>query len=198
MQTRDGNDEVIVGAGNMVWTGSMWVPVSTQNRLPVDAAVSSTVDVSDRADRQLGKVALSGQLPSFTAVVPVSGVAAKEGVIYDLQGSRQLSFVSNDSQVERMYVALPGVVSDKFDESPIGSFPVGWTPGPDSEEGFSVEYDPEYGIHLRTHLTGTTRHQYIVIDNVPPVAPSGYIAAQMDLRFISTARANPALIFSAI
>src|SRR5690606_13585147 len=44
-----------------VWTGSMWVPVSTQNRLPVDAAVSGTVDVSDRADRQLGKVALSGQ-----------------------------------------------------------------------------------------------------------------------------------------
>src|SRR5690606_17482215 len=39
---------------------SMWVPVSTQNRLPVDAAVSGTVDVSDRADRQLGQVALSG------------------------------------------------------------------------------------------------------------------------------------------
>jgi len=60
MQTRDGNDEVIVGAGNMVWTGSMWVPVSTQNRLPVDAAVSGAVDVSDRADRQLGQVTLSG------------------------------------------------------------------------------------------------------------------------------------------
>lgn len=40
----------------------MWVPVSTQNRLPVDAAVSGTVDVSDRADRQLGKVALTGQV----------------------------------------------------------------------------------------------------------------------------------------
>lgn len=58
-QTRDGRDEIIVGAGNMVWTGSMWVPVSAQNRLPVDAAVSGTVDVSDRADRQLGKVELS-------------------------------------------------------------------------------------------------------------------------------------------
>src|SRR5690606_28289758 len=32
--------------GNMVWTGSMWVPVSTQNRLPVDAAVSGTVALS--------------------------------------------------------------------------------------------------------------------------------------------------------
>lgn len=39
-QTRDGKDEVIVGAGSMVWTGSMWVPVSDQNRLPVEATLS--------------------------------------------------------------------------------------------------------------------------------------------------------------
>lgn len=39
-QTRDGKDEVFVGAGNMVWTGSMWVPVSAQNRLPVEATLT--------------------------------------------------------------------------------------------------------------------------------------------------------------
>src|SRR5690606_5359418 len=68
-QTRDGKDEVIVGAGNMVWTGSMWVPVSTQNRLPVDAAVSGAVDVSDRADRQLGQVTLSGSVVEIERVL---------------------------------------------------------------------------------------------------------------------------------
>lgn len=47
MQTRDGNDEVIVGAGNMVWTGSMWVPVSAQNRLPVEATLSGQIVDSD-------------------------------------------------------------------------------------------------------------------------------------------------------
>ena len=45
-QTRDGKDEVIVGAGNMVWTGSMWVPVSAQNRLPVEATLSGRLPPS--------------------------------------------------------------------------------------------------------------------------------------------------------
>src|SRR5690606_3420284 len=40
-------------------------PISAANRLPVDAAVSGTVDVSDRADRQLGKVALTGQIVEY-------------------------------------------------------------------------------------------------------------------------------------
>lgn len=44
-QTRDGKDEIIVGAGNMVWTGSMWVPVSNQNRLPVEATLSGQIEV---------------------------------------------------------------------------------------------------------------------------------------------------------
>src|SRR5690606_3739701 len=60
LELLDGQAFPVVGAGAMVWNGTMWVPVSTQNRLPVDAAVSGTVDVSDRADRQLGKVTLSG------------------------------------------------------------------------------------------------------------------------------------------
>lgn len=36
-QTRDGKDEIIVGAGNMVWSGSMWVPVDQNNPLEVRA-----------------------------------------------------------------------------------------------------------------------------------------------------------------
>src|SRR5690606_9272128 len=62
LELLDGQVFPVVGAGAMVWNGTMWVPVSTQNRLPVDAAVSGTVDVSDRADRQLGQVTLSGSL----------------------------------------------------------------------------------------------------------------------------------------
>src|SRR5690606_14805237 len=40
-------------------------PIWAANRLPVGAAVSGTVDVSDRADRQLGKVALTGQIVEY-------------------------------------------------------------------------------------------------------------------------------------
>src|SRR5690606_17631495 len=44
-------------------------PISAANRLPVDAAVSGTVDVSDRADRQLGKVTLTGSIPAGSALI---------------------------------------------------------------------------------------------------------------------------------
>lgn len=54
-QTRDGNDEIIVGAGNMVWTGSMWVPVSDQNRLPVEATLSGQIPSGSNT---IGKVAI--------------------------------------------------------------------------------------------------------------------------------------------
>src|SRR5690606_7660368 len=72
----------VVGAGVMVWNGTMWVPVSTQNRLPVDAAVSGTVDVSDRADRQLGRVALTGRKPSITRIADAVTVTAGAEVAF--------------------------------------------------------------------------------------------------------------------
>lgn len=43
LELLEGQAFPVVGAGAMVWNGTMWVPVSTQNRLPVDAAVSGTV-----------------------------------------------------------------------------------------------------------------------------------------------------------
>lgn len=53
-QTRDGKDELIVGAGAMVLdSGSgMWLPVSAANRLPVEATITgSVVDSVDNAVR---------------------------------------------------------------------------------------------------------------------------------------------------
>lgn len=54
------------GAARSILYGPDGNPISAANRLPVDAAVSGTVDVSDRADRQLGQVALTGRIVKRT------------------------------------------------------------------------------------------------------------------------------------
>src|SRR5690606_33537161 len=68
MQTRDGNDEVIVGAGNMVWTGSMWVPVSAQNRLPVEATLTGSLPSGSNL---LGRVQIDGVTGTGGGALPV-------------------------------------------------------------------------------------------------------------------------------
>src|SRR5690606_27834214 len=40
LELLDGQVFPVVGAGAMVWNGTMWVPVSDQNRLPVEATLS--------------------------------------------------------------------------------------------------------------------------------------------------------------
>jgi len=91
-------------------------PISTANRLPVDATVSGTVDVSDRADRQLGKVTLSGRnvqsqtvLPRavrtdstfFTVTVPAGAVACLiQYRIYSVTGT-------NPATLLRSFLAAP-------------------------------------------------------------------------------------------
>jgi len=40
LELLDGQAFPVVGAGAMVWNGTMWVPVSAQNRLPVEATLS--------------------------------------------------------------------------------------------------------------------------------------------------------------
>src|SRR5690606_16236984 len=60
------------------------------NRLPVDAAVSGTVDVSDRADRQLGKVALSGHSPPTLVFINSDTVVpAGASVSWELSSSER-------------------------------------------------------------------------------------------------------------
>lgn len=44
LQQRDGKDEPITLAGNMVLVGNLWVPVSAANRLPVDATLSGRTE----------------------------------------------------------------------------------------------------------------------------------------------------------
>lgn len=51
------------GAPRAILYGPNGQPISSSNRLPVDAAVSGTVDVSGDPDRELGKVTLTGHLP---------------------------------------------------------------------------------------------------------------------------------------
>jgi len=48
------------GAARSVLYGPNGQPISSSNRLPVD--VGGAVDISDRADRQLGQVTLSGRI----------------------------------------------------------------------------------------------------------------------------------------
>src|SRR5690606_6853961 len=43
LELLDGQAFPVVGAGAMVWNGTMWVPVSDQNRLPVEATLSGRV-----------------------------------------------------------------------------------------------------------------------------------------------------------
>src|SRR5690606_22409462 len=45
LELLDGQAFPVVGAGAMVWNGTMWVPVSTQNRLPVEATLSGSLEV---------------------------------------------------------------------------------------------------------------------------------------------------------
>src|SRR5690606_35103148 len=42
LELLDGQAFPVVGAGAMVWNGTMWVPVSDQNRLPVEATLSGS------------------------------------------------------------------------------------------------------------------------------------------------------------
>lgn len=43
LELLDGQAFPVVGAGAMVWNGTMWVPVSAQNRLPVEATLSGSM-----------------------------------------------------------------------------------------------------------------------------------------------------------
>lgn len=43
LELLDGQAFPVVGAGAMVWNGTMWVPVSDQNRLPVEATLSGRI-----------------------------------------------------------------------------------------------------------------------------------------------------------
>ena len=119
LEMLDGQAFPVVGAGAMVWNGTMWVPVSTQNRLPVDAAVSGTVDVSDRADRQLGKVALTGQLPALHAIDPETGNPVPVQAVRDDAGNWVLGIVDRapyayDPVADATRVVLPTLVSGVY------------------------------------------------------------------------------------
>src|SRR5690606_25589982 len=61
------------GAARSILYGPDGNPISAANRLPVDAAVSGTADVSDRADRQLGQVTLSGRLTEIRSAGVIAG-----------------------------------------------------------------------------------------------------------------------------
>src|SRR5690606_36435294 len=62
LELLDGQAFPVVGAGAMVWNGTMWVPVSDQNRLPVEAT-------------------LSGRKPSITRIADALTVTAGAEVI---------------------------------------------------------------------------------------------------------------------
>src|SRR5690606_22837234 len=47
LELLDGQVFPVVGAGAMVWNGTMWVPVSAQNRLPVEATLSGSLGKSN-------------------------------------------------------------------------------------------------------------------------------------------------------
>src|SRR5690606_19667272 len=96
MQTRDGNDEVIVGAGNMVWTGSMWVPVSAQNRLPVEATLSGQIVDSDENAVRVKTSALAWKSwdPFGTTVfVPAGTYIDSPGDVMPVNGFGTLTFI---------------------------------------------------------------------------------------------------------
>lgn len=71
LQRRDGKDEPITLAGNMVWTGSMWVPVSDQNRLPVEATLTG--------QNEALPVELKALDPGTTEAVSISAVRDLDG-----------------------------------------------------------------------------------------------------------------------
>jgi len=129
----------VVGAGAMVWNGTMWVPVSTQNRLPVDAAVSGSVDVSDRADRQLGKVTLSGSNLALRQTIVTGAKTVTSTAAEIFAGSSRLAgrhaMVIANVGTDHVYIGASGVTTNngfplfpgdtiRIDFNPSSSVPV--------------------------------------------------------------------------
>jgi len=131
-------------------------PISAANRLPVDAAVSGTVDVSDRADRQLGKVALTGHVPQPSSTIPVD-VKGGGPATYKLVEQR----TEADAVGDTLSFSGPIIIVEIWNLDPynVGVFVV---------NGVSITMPPQahffaqVGTFLGTEVTVSGSDQYIV------------------------------------
>jgi len=129
----------------MVWNGTMWVPVSTQNRLPVDAAVSGTVDVSDRADRQLGKVALSGSNLALRQTIVTGAKTVTSTAAEIFAGASRLSgrhaMVITNAGADIVYIGASGVTTSN-------GFPLF------PQDTLRIEFDPTSSVGVFACTSG--------------------------------------------
>src|SRR5690606_38432464 len=97
LELRDGQTFPVVGAGAMVWNGAVWVPVSAQNRLPVEATLLSRLEGKlDTAifDSQGNPISANNRLPvdiggQIHADVDLGDVTVDIGVVK--QGGKDAS-----------------------------------------------------------------------------------------------------------
>lgn len=123
----------VAGAARSVLYGPDGQPISASNRLPVD--VGGAVDISDRANRQLGQVTLSGSDVQIevTQLINAEPLSAGAGIEreFDLQTYGELvAWIAIDRQYRlqfyqqftRGYTNLPiaATIADNMSPPPLG------------------------------------------------------------------------------